>query len=379
MNTSLIRKSKDQGSRSSVPFETRPWTAGFGPWTPVVVLSLLALSTTRASAKVLDRTLATVNGQAILLSEFEKNADPILEQFKKSAPPAEQTPERVQDIKKRVLDQMIDDRLLVQEAKKKTIRVSQLEIDEGVKKVRTRFTTEGEFNEELKKEGMSYDEFRKHIQDQLSTIKLIDQEVKAKTPPPTDTEIKELYGTLDAIVHDKPIPGSHTPSELEELKSLAKAVEHRFGERVRARHILIRVAPTATKDEKEKAHDKAREALKQVKSGGDFVDLAKKYSDDPGSKDRGGDLGYFSHGDMVPAFDKAAFALDVGQTSDIIETPFGYHVIQVQEKKAASKLNFEEVKDDLKEYLFQQRGAKRFESYIKDIRSKSEIKVNNLS
>lgn len=342
-------------------------------------LAVVLLCVSLGSAAVMDRTLATVNGQAILLSEFQKNADPILEQFKKASPPTDQTPERIADLKKRVLDQMIDDRLLVQEAKKKNIHVSQLEVDDGVKKVHSRFATEAEFNEELQKEGMTYDEFRAHIQDQLSTIKLIDQEVKAKTPAPGDADIKELFDTIDAIINDKPIPGSHTPSEIDELKSLARAVQHRFGERVRARHILIRVAPGAPQEDRDKALAKAKDVLKQLKNGADFTELAKKYSDDPGSKDRGGDLGYFSHGDMVPAFETAAFALDVGQTSDVVQTDYGYHIIRVEEKKAASKVNYDDVKDDLKEYLFQQRGAKRFEEYIKDLRSKSEIKINDLN
>ena len=331
-----------------------------------------------AEAKVLDRTVATVNAEAIMLSEYEKNADPILEQFNKNAPAAEQTQEHIADIKKRVLDQMIDDRLLVEEAKAKNIHVSQLEVDDGVKKVRTRFNNEEEFNKELEKEGMSSDEFRKHIQDQLATIKLIDQEVKAKVPPPTDDEIKELFDTLDAIVKDKPIPGSHTPSELEELKSLAKAVQRRFGERARARHILIRVPATASQADKDAAYKKIKDIQARLKKGDDFADLASKYSEDPGSKEHGGDLGYFSRGDMVPAFDKAAFALDVGQTSDIVTTDFGYHIIQLQEKKAAGKMSLDEIKDDLREYLFQQRGAKRFESYVKDLRSKADIKVNSL-
>jgi peptidyl-prolyl cis-trans isomerase C len=346
----------------------------------LILASLIAgtLLVPPVQAKVLDRTVATVNDQAIMLSEFEKNAAPILEQFRKTAPQAEQTPEHLADIKKRVLDQMVDDRLLVQEAKKKNIHVSQLEVDDGVKKVRTRFSTEAEFNDELKKENMNNDDFRKHIQEQLATIKLIDQEVKAKTPPPSDDEIKTLFDTLDAIVNDKPIPGSHTASELEELKALAKAVQRRFGERARARHILVRVSPTASKDEKDAAMKKIKEAQAHLKKGEDFADVAKKYSDDPGSKDRGGDLGYFSRGDMVPAFDKAAFSLDVGQTSDIVTTDFGYHIIQVQEKKAAGKMSLDEIKDDLREYLFQQRGAKRFESYVKDLRSKADIKINSL-
>jgi peptidyl-prolyl cis-trans isomerase C len=359
------------------PSATRPADARRALWRAAFA-GMTALMVSPLSAKVLDRTVATVNGQAIMLSEYEKNADPVLEQFKKGAPASEQTPERVADIKKRVMDQMIDDRLLVQEAKKKTIRVSQLEVDDGVKKVRTRFATEEEFNKEMGKEGMGYEDFRKHIQDQLATIKLIDQEVKAKVPPPGDDEIKQLFDTLDAILKDKPIPGSHTASEVEELKALAKAVERRFGERARARHILVRLAPNASKEDKETALKKIKEAQAHLKKGEDFAEVAKKYSDDPGSKDRGGDLGYFSRGDMVPAFDKAAFALDVGQTSGIVESDFGYHIIQVQEKKAATKMSLDEIKDDLREYLFQQRGAKRFESYVKDLRSKADIKVNSL-
>jgi len=345
-----------------------------------VLISLVAL-VCRAGplqAKVLDRTLATVDGDVILLSEFEKNASPVLEQFKKATPPADQTPERITDIKKRVLDQMIDDRILAEEAKKKAIHVSQLEVDDGVKKVRTRFQTEDEFNNELQKEALTYEAFRKHIQEQIGTIKLIDQEVKAKTTPPTDAEIKDLYDTLVAILQDKPIPGSHTATEVDELKSLARAMDHRFGERVRARHILVRVGPNASKEERAAALAKIKDVQRQLKAGADFADLAKKYSDDPGSKDHGGDLGYFSHGDMVDTFEKAAFALNVGDTSDIVSTDFGYHIIRIDEKKAASKFSYDDVKDDLKEYLFQQRAAKKFETYIKDLRSKAEIKINNL-
>jgi len=340
---------------------------------------LAACLTAPAVSKVLDRTLATVNGQAILLSEFQKNAAPILEQFQKSAPAQQQTPERIADLKKRVLDQMIDDRLLVQEAKNKNIHVSQIEVDDGVKKVRSRFDTEAEFNAELQKEGMNYDDFRKHIQDQLSTIKLIDQEVKAKTPQPSDADVKELYNTLDAILHDKPIPGSHTSSEIDDLKSLAKAVDHRFAEQVRARHILIRVPPDATKEQKDAALAKIKDIQSQLKKGADFGDLAKKYSEDPESKVHGGELPPFSHGDMVEPFEKAAFALDVGQTSDIVQTDYGYHIIQVLEKRAATKMSLDPIKDDLKEYLFQQRATQRLESYIKDLRAKAEIKINNLN
>ncbi len=331
-----------------------------------------------AHAKVMDRTLATVNGEAILLSEFEKNATPVLEQFKKVTPPEKQTPDRVSDIKKRVLDQMIEDRLLAQEAKNKAIRVSTLETDEGVKKVRQRFETEAEFKKELSDGGLTFEDFRKHIQDQLSVIKLIDQEVKAKTAPASEADAKGLYDSLQAIANDKPLPAGLTPSEVDEMRNMARALQHRFGERARARHILVRVDANAPASQRSEALKKIQDVQRRLKAGEDFTDLAKKYSDDPGSKDRGGDLGYFSRGDMVGPFDKAVFALQVGQTSDIVATDFGYHIIRLEEKKASSKMNFDDVKDDLREYLFQQRAAKKFESYVKDIRAKAAVKINNL-
>jgi parvulin-like peptidyl-prolyl isomerase len=80
----------------------------------------------------------------------------------------------------------------------------------------------------------------------------------------------------------------------------------------------------------------------------------------------------------VPEFDQAVASLNVGQTSDIITTEFGYHLIQVQEKKAASPMSLDEIKDDLKEYLYQQRGAKRFDTYVKDLRTKADVKINSL-
>jgi parvulin-like peptidyl-prolyl isomerase len=351
------------------------------PFLRRLVIPLLAIGAGAGllEAKIIDRTVATVNNVPIMLSEFEKNATPILEQFKQSTPIEQQTPERVADIKKKVLDQMIDDRLLTQQAKSLGVRVSKLEVDDGIKKVRSRFATDEEFNKELQKDGLNYDEFRNHISDQISVIKLIDQEVKAKTTPPTEADAKQLYDTLVAILHNQPVPGSHTAAEIDELQSLAKALQHRFGERVRARHILIRVDPHASEAERSAALKKIQDIQSQLKNGADFSELAKKYSQDPGSASRGGDLGYFTKGDMVPSFEKAAFSLDVGQTSDIVKTDFGYHIIHVDEKKAESKFGFDEVKDDLREYLFQQRAAKKFEEYVKDLRSKAAIKINDLS
>ena len=138
------------------------------------------------------------------------------------------------------------------------------------------------------------------------------------------------------------------------------------------------VAPSASKEDRDAALKKMQDIQDQLKKGADFGEMAKKYSEDPGSKDKGGDLGYFSRGDMVPSFEQAAFGTPVGQMTPIVTTDFGYHIIKVEEKKAATPMQLDDIKDDLKEYLFQQRAAKRFDTYIQDLRSKADIKINNL-
>lgn len=343
---------------------------------PLLAMLLLALP---AWAKTLDKTLAIVNGEAILLSEFDRASEPVLEQFKRVTPLSEQTPARIKEIKTKVLEQLIDDRLLTQEAKKQSIKVSKLEISDGVRRVKQRFADEAEFQKELRKEGIAYEQFEKRISDQIAVIKLIDQEIKAKIPTPTETEVKNLYEAVNAIAHDKPIPAGYKASELDDIKTLAKLLQHRFGERVRARHILIRVEPRATAADKAKAREKMVEVQKKLKKGTDFVELARQYSEDPGSKERGGDLGYFTRGEMTPPFEKAAFGLEVGQMSDIVETDFGFHLIRVEEKKAASKFTFAEIQEDLKDFLFQQRASQKFEAWIDNLRKKSAIKINEFT
>ena len=125
-------------------------------------------------------------------------------------------------------------------------------------------------------------------------------------------------------------------------------------EQVRARHILFKVDPDATEDEKKQVKAKADAILKRLKVGEDFEKLARIHSDDQTSKIKGGDLGYFSTGQMVPEFEGAAFYTDPGEISDIVETKYGYHIIKVEEHTEARERSFEEMKDYIGEQLRQQ-------------------------
>jgi hypothetical protein len=126
-----------------------------------------------------------------------------------------------------------------------------------------------------------------------------------------------------------------------------KAVEERRGEldtpeQVRARHILVAVDAAADPAAKAAARAKIEAAKKRIEAGEDFAAVAREMSDDPGSKQNGGDLGFFKRGAMVKPFEEAAFSLEPGKLSDVVETPFGYHLIRVEEKKAAAQLPYSE-------------------------------------
>jgi peptidyl-prolyl cis-trans isomerase D len=135
-------------------------------------------------------------------------------------------------------------------------------------------------------------------------------------------------------------------------------VEDRFTtpEQVHARHILIKLAPGADEKARAEARKKAEDVLAEVKAGSDFAALAKKESQDPGSASKGGDLGLFARGRMVPPFEAAAFALEPGGVSDIVETPFGFHIIKVDEKVPGGQKPLEEVRGEIVKTLTDEKG-----------------------
>jgi len=143
--------------------------------------------------------------------------------------------------------------------------------------------------------------------------------------------------------------------------------EYRVPEQVKVSHILIKTplpAPGAKEDEKAvaDARVKAEGVLKELKAGGDFAKLAEKYSDDPGSAKSGGDLGWIGRGRTVPEFEKAAFSLGKGQTSDLVKSSYGFHIIRVDDKQEAHVKTLAEVKTEIEEKVKQQKTARAAEA-----------------
>ena len=151
----------------------------------------------------------------------------------------------------------------------------------------------------------------------------------------------------------------------------AHLAQYQVKDQAKVRHILIAVPQGADAKTDAAAKAKADDLLKQIKAGGNFADLASKNSDDPGSKAQGGELGFISPGQTVPEFDKASFTLQPGQTSDVIKTRFGYHIIQVEARTTAHTKPLDEVKAEIVPVLEQQKIGSAEEGYAKTLASEA--------
>ena len=174
----------------------------------------------------------------------------------------------------------------------------------------------------------------------------------------------------------KPVKAASKEEEAD-LAQISKYLERMTGEQVNIRHILIRSQRTAPAAERAEAKKKLEGILQKIRGGEDFAFMAKKYTDDPLSKERGGDLGFIAKGDLgLPEMDAAIFKLKEGEVSPVIETEIGYHIVKMVEKKSPHPLEYEDIKEDLSNYLAQRVFTQKLEKYLKDLRVKASIKIN---
>jgi peptidyl-prolyl cis-trans isomerase D len=168
------------------------------------------------------------------------------------------------------------------------------------------------------------------------------------------------------------VPGGVAQPSQQEIQQYftAHQSEYSVPEQSKSRHILIKVAPGADAKTDAAAKAKAEALVKQIQGGGNFADLAKKNSDDPGSKDTGGELGFAQRGHMVPEFDNAIFTQKIGDTK-IIKTQFGYHIVQVEERQAARTQQLNDVLPTIQATLIRQKSAAAQENYARALMSEA--------
>jgi peptidyl-prolyl cis-trans isomerase C len=311
---------------------------------PMLILVALVCSTTALAEKqVLPEKIATVNGTVITRQAFDREMNMIQQRQARSGQPLERS--ILLKWQDKILEGMIEKELLYQESQKAGLKVEPGLVDNQLNDIRKRFPDNKAYEKALTDMSLSEADLRSRIEKEQTIREWIE---------------KSLLGKI-------------TISE-EETKAYYDEHPEKFiqPESLRARHILIKVDPKGGETAKAEARKKIEEIQKKLKEGGDFEGLAKEFSEDS-SRDRGGDLGYFTKGRMVKPFDEAAFSLKVGEVSPIVETIYGYHLILVLDRKPEGKMSYEEAKERIQQVLKNEKVRAQLRTHIDDLKTKADV------
>ncbi|MGE0394665.1 MAG: peptidylprolyl isomerase [Vicinamibacterales bacterium] len=293
---------------------------------------------------VLPDELATVNGETVTKAEFEAALQG-LEQNAGGQVPADKRDAVYRDM----LDQMIGYKLLTQEAKSRKIEIPEAEVIARLEMLKGHFGSPEAFTKALADQKMTLDQLKEQTRGEMQLAKMMETEVESKVKV-EEKDLQEYF--------------TRNPDQFKQP------------EQVRASHILIAVAADADAKTKDAAKAKAADLLKQIKGGADFAALAGKHSADEANAKQGGDLGFFGKGQMVGEFERAAFGLQKpGDVSELVETPFGFHIIKLAEKKAESTMSLEQIKPQLESFLKNQKRQDLTMDFVKGLRSKGKVDV----
>lgn len=355
----------------------------------ITAITLAAfLGAVALNAKVVDSTVATVNGKPILNSEYEKVAQATLENYKNREPAVLENKDNVTAIKEEVLNQMIIEQLLLQAAKEQNIKVKDSEVNESIVEIKKRFQkdtsgkdlTEKEaqkaFNDELKKEGLTYKQFENRIKDQLAVKKMIDSVAREKAKAPTKEQTQQLYDDIRVLMKGEQAEIKKLSRERLELAApLAAKLTQLTAEQIKLSPVFVKVDKNATQANWKLKEKEAKDIKKKITSGKiTFNEAIEKFSDDKTPLAAGGEM-ILIRGVMPKDFDDKVFNVKVGEISDPIKTEDGYYVIRVNEKKAQKDFTYKEIEPELARFLTAAEMQKANIEFLNSLKDKAEIKV----
>ena len=287
----------------------------------------------------------TINGKNISRDKLQAQVDHLINQRGLNSGGITQ-PALFKQIQQEVVDQLIVQELLWQEAKRRNFIVEDEFVNERLRQMKSGFDTEQAFQFKIQAGGFTEETYREDIRQQVSVQRMISQGI-APSISISDEEVENFYeANMDQM---------HRPVA------------------VHARHILIK-PESAEPEAQQAAKDEAGEILAEIRAGEDFVKLATDRSQAP-SAPQGGDLGYFGPGKMVEPFEKAAFALQPGETSEVVQTQFGYHIIRLEDRRGGDTAPVEEVADKIRNYLSQQKLQSEVETLVTTLRNESDVEI----
>jgi peptidyl-prolyl cis-trans isomerase SurA len=316
--------------------------------TTVYIIAAIVLVPQLAATEIVERIVAVVNEEIITLSEVRAISIPYIKKMEQQYS-VKYGEEEIVDTEKRIVDQLIDEKLVAQEADRLEIEVTPKELEMAVRDVKERNQlTDTQFEQALAEDGMTLEDYKKELTKQMKKMRVMDQEVRAKVQV-GKKEVDEYY--------EKHKSEFNAPPE------------------VRLQQILLIVSPEATDNEIDQVRKKANRIRERINEGENFTEMVKLYSQDVTAA-AGGDMGVFLQGELFPALDEAAFSLQVGEVSGVIQSPRGFHILKLLDKKDRKKMTEEERSEEIDDIIYNQKVEERFQKWIKELREKSYVQIN---
>ncbi len=352
---------------------------------PVLALCLAA----GAQGKVLESSVATVNGKPVLASEYDTYYEGVIEQYQAAAPQFLEQPYAKDFLGKEVLKELISKELLYQAADEAKIVVKDSEVDEGINEIKTRFIIDDNgkqdpkgadkrFNEALKKQHMTLKSYKEKIKKDIAVKKLMEAQIQATVKPVEEADVKALYANVEAAMKNNTKAlkklEKEDPAKLREAQLIAAKLTQLSAEQVRVGHIYLAVTKDTSKEDAKKKEELAKQIKKELDGGMDFSAAVKKYTEDKTALASGGDM-ILIKGIAPKEIDEAAFSLPVGKVSEPIKTDIGWHIIKVKEKRAEKEIGYEDIAQDLAQYVAQQKIQTAMAEYVNGLADKADIKV----
>jgi parvulin-like peptidyl-prolyl isomerase len=299
-------------------------------------------------AIVIERVVAIVNDTIILESELYQRAAPELADLEQIADPREKQRQFQQKLRQ-VLDEMIDEELILQAAAEADLDVTDEEIDKAIAEVKkSNKLTDKQLEDALAMQGYTMAAYRKDVRKQILRLRAINVLVRPRVSV-SDEEVKERYG---------------------QMTRRAGAVVA-----VRVAHILVLVPEDASPEVKDEARRRAGELTERARGGEDFAKLALAASEDAGTKEKGGDIGWFKRGELPTEWEESLFNAEKGEIRGPLPGPNGYHVFMILDMKKDKVKSFDESKDDIRNDLYVEEMEKQTRIWVQELRKKAHVEV----
>lgn len=305
------------------------------------MIFFLLISTSVVFAEIVEAIVAKVNNEVITLSDVKKVEVDLIKSLTMTDKSGD-LQQKLEAAKKRIVEKLVEQMLLLQEAKKKNLNADE-ELNESIAKLKqeNNIETDEQLKEALKNEGMTFDDLRNQLKERIMQQKLLFFYLQGRITI-TDQEIAQYYK-------------EHTKEYTDPIKLRLSLISVSFSGRT-----------------KEEALEIAKTVLEKAKAGEEFSKLAQESSDDP-SKDKGGDLGFLTKDEMNPKITQTAFSLKAGEVSDIIETDGAYQIIKIVEKVDEKIKDLESTKSDIYADMFNKRAEKYQNEYLDKLKKENYV------